>query len=236
MEFAIETCNCSTIDTKIVGILKSIDESCDLRYEKTTVQRSWIWGDLLSWKNQLLHRIWLQTYGKIFPKLSLCGWHNRINSHRNGYPNYDYWKRGISIISTSRRCIDHHENTWSLRSVIMDHKNSILQIVGPHQRKNIRITWCPEMNREYLWIVMSRVEAHCVNVGRNGRRGIRRYWSRRSTGRASGSDEDVHPNDAAQRPRRTAPLSYLIKPPRCCTELEQLCRRHRAVMVTVMSP
>ena len=36
---AIETCNCSTADTKIVGILKSIDESCDLRYEKTAVQR-----------------------------------------------------------------------------------------------------------------------------------------------------------------------------------------------------
>ena len=33
-----------------------------------------------------------------------------------------------------------------------------------------------------------------------------------------------------QRHRRTAPLSYLIKPPRCCTELEQLCRRHEVVM------
>ena len=36
---AIETYNCSTADTKIVGILKSIDESCDLRYERTAVQR-----------------------------------------------------------------------------------------------------------------------------------------------------------------------------------------------------
>ena len=105
-----------------MGILKSIDESCDLRYENTAVQRSG--NEVISYpgKTNYLHRIWLQTYGKKFPKLSLCGWHNRVNSDRNGYPNYGYWKRGISCFACVFR-------------VIVDHKNSILQIVRPYQRK-----------------------------------------------------------------------------------------------------
>ena len=82
-----------------------------------------------------------------------------------------------------------------------------------------------ESSRQMSAFLMSRVEARCTNVGRHWRCGIHRYWSRRSRP----DEEDVHPNDAAQRPRRIAPLSPCIKPPRNCCDSEQLCRRHEVV-------
>jgi len=58
--------------------------------------------------------------------------------------------------------------------------------------------------------IVSRAEARCGNVGRNGRRGIRRYWSRRSTGRASGSRTTRTSTRTTPNNDRVAPPSLLL--------------------------